>query len=223
MNPTFENFVMARSLPYVLVAALLLTLASARAVHATSNYLRTTERLTTAQYTKLRRRWCVAGGRLVCNFIPTTNSSVAGTVMFESVWVDEEIACRTSVKAKITGLSKNAMQAMHIHDFGDLTSPDGKSCGGHFSSPAMRKTRHGMPDDTVRHWGDLGSLKSDKNGNAMYYRVDKLISLNGIVGRGMIIHRDMDKGVEAQPSGGAGPRKAMCVIGFSNPTTLLDA
>ncbi len=197
--------------------------AIARTTRPISHQLQPAARLTVEQYISLRRRWCEARSRLVCSFSPTTNSTVSGTVLFAPVWSEEKRDCHTSITARVTGLTSNTAQAMHIHSYGDISSPDGKSCGGHFSSPSMRKIRHGMPDDQIRHWGDFGSLRSDENGNAMYYREDSVISLNGIVGRGMIIHRDMDKGRASQPSGGAGPRKAMCVIGYSNPQTKLDA
>lgn len=220
-RPSYST--MLRSELVLVGLAVQVVLASARAPLPIPEEFTSTARLSVEQYNLLQRQWCESGNRLVCKFNPTTNSSVSGTVMFAPVWVQDKSECHTEVKAHVTGMIKNTMQAMHIHEWGDTTSPDGKSCGGHFSSPSMRKTKHGMPTDKLRHWGDLGSLKSDEFGNAMYYRVDEIITINGIVGRGMIIHRDMDKGVASQPSGGAGPRKAMCVIGYANPATKMDA
>lgn len=69
----------------------------------------------------------------------------------------------------------------------------------------------------MRHWGDFGNLHADKSGNARYDRVDSVITLRGIVGRGITVHAENDKGASAQPSGGAGARIAFCVIGFANP------
>lgn len=189
--------------------------------------LEATTRLTWWQYLNWRRHWCLNGGeRLVCRFTPTTGSSVEGMAMFSPLWVDD--ACRVQLYARIRGLKANHSCAIHIHTWGDTTSDDAKSLGGHFASPAKpiavdgdASTPHGLPTDARRHWGDLGSLKADANGVAVYYTIDAQITLAGIVGRGMVIHRDKDLGAAKQPSGGAGPRKAMCVIGYANPDTVV--
>lgn len=192
-------------------------------VSATPVSLTTSERLTTTQYASLRKRWCEeAQQTLICNFIPTVNSSVRGMVLFKPKFSDG--ICGVMISARIYGLVPGKKSAIHIHTWGDISLANGKSAGGHFTNPGLSNVSHGMPGDKTRHWGDFGSLSpaANDNGMAEYERLDKRITILGIVGRGMIIHRDEDKGVEAQPSGGAGPRKAMCVIGFANPATQLE-
>ena len=92
---------------------------------------------------------------------------------------------------------------------------NGKSTGGHFTNPRLEKTRHGLPDKPLRHWGDLGNLEVRSDGFARVRLIDDQITLQGILGRGMIIHATQDKGT--QPSGDAGTRMAQCVIGYRNP------
>lgn len=81
----------------------------------------------------------------------------------------------------------------------------------------MKNTPHGLPNDRIRHWGDFGSALADAQGFVKYRRTDRVVSFEGIVGRGMIVHALEDLGSEAQPTGGAGPRQAQCVIGYANP------
>lgn len=205
----------------LLALASLALLASATPVQPLD--LRPTARgLSHVDYQSLRERWCESGAKLICNFIPTVNSSVRGRVLFRPKYSSGH--CGVMISAKIYGLVAGKKSAIHIHTWGDISLGNGKSAGGHFTDPGLSKVSHGMPGDATRHWGDFGSLSpgKDDNGMAEYERLDKRITIMGIVGRGMIIHRDEDKGVEAQPSGGAGPRKAMCVIGFANPATELD-
>lgn len=99
----------------------------------------------------------------------------------------------------------------HIHEFGDCSSPDGASAGGHFNP---KKTRHGSPEGLERHAGDLGNLAADAKGHAHYDRIDKVITLEGvdsIIGRSLIVHSNEDD-YKTQPTGNAGGRIACGVI-----------
>lgn len=58
---------------------------------------------------------------------------------------------------------------------------------------------------------------AEANGNGTVDFVDHVIKIDDIRGRGMIIHAQMDMGPDEQPTGAAGPRHAMCVIGIANP------
>ena len=65
--------------------------------------------------------------------------------------------------------------------------------------------------------GDLGNLKSDENGVAKYKRLDKVIQIHGehsILSRGITIHAGTDD-LKTQPTGGAGARIAVGVIGLA--------
>lgn len=217
----------------ILTLAALIALAAAVPITTSPIRLKPTVRLSDAEYTALyearAKRWCSESPTLICNFIPTVNSSVRGMVLFTPEYISDSNSggrCGVMIRARVYGLVAGKKSAMHIHTWGDITLGNGKSAGGHFTNPGLSKVSHGMPDDKTRHWGDFGSLSpsavDNGGGLAVYERLDKKITILGIVGRGMIIHRDEDKGVEAQPSGGAGPRKAMCVIGYANPDTKLE-
>src|SRR5436190_23419839 len=85
---------------------------------------------------------------------PTAGSSVAGVVTFTKS--GDEI----KVVADITGLTPGK-HGFHIHEFGDCSSSDGSSAGGHFNP--THKT-HGAPDASDRHAGDLGNVEADASG-----------------------------------------------------------
>lgn len=138
---------------------------------------------------------------------PTEGNKATGTVTFTKV--NEGVR----IQAELKGLKKQGKHGFHIHEKGDCTAADGTSAGGHF---APRDNKHGGPTDDVRHVGDMGNIKVDKNGNATLNYVDSDIKLNGphsIVGRGIIVHKGEDD-LESQPTGAAGPRAGCGVIGI---------
>lgn len=85
-----------------------------------------------------------------------------------------------------------------------------------------KQLNHGAPQDEIRHVGDLGNIKADATGVAKTIFSDNLISLIGsrsIVGRGLIVHQDIDdlgKGghPDSLKTGNAGARAACAVIGY---------
>lgn len=99
----------------------------------------------------------------------------------------------------------------HIHEHGDCSAPDASSAGGHFNPTG---SKHGSPDSSERHAGDLGNLVADNNGHAHYERIDTVITLDGphsIIGRSIIIHEKEDD-FKTQPAGNAGARVACGII-----------
>jgi len=141
---------------------------------------------------------------------PTAGNSAKGTV-----WFMQE-GSKVKIVADVEGLTPGAKHAIHVHQYGDCSSPDGKSAGGHYN-PAGHK--HGKPGKGERHAGDLGNLTADDKGKAHYeLTVDNISiigSTNPILGRGLIVHAGEDKFV--QPTGGAGARIGCGVIGVANP------
>ena len=138
---------------------------------------------------------------------PTKGNSVAGVVRFEVV----EKGIR--VVADFTGLSKGK-HGFHIHEYGDCSSDDGSSAGGHFNPAGMP---HSMPSSDTRHAGDLGNIEADGSGNAHLEYTVHTISMSGpnsIVGRGVIVHEKEDD-LKTQPTGNAGARLACGVIGIA--------
>lgn len=135
------------------------------------------------------------------------NENVRGTVTFT------ESHDGVMVEARITGLAPGS-HGFHVHQFGDLSSTDGKSAGGHFNPEGHD---HSSPHSSRRHAGDLGNLVADANGIAEYSRFDQELELEGahsIVGRAIIVHAGEDD-LKSQPTGNAGARVGYGVIGIA--------
>ena len=145
----------------------------------------------------------------VCVVRPTEGNRCFGVVRFT------QTGRKVRVVADISGLSPNAQHAIHIHTYGDATSPDGKSAGGHYNP---EEHAHGLPGQAARHAGDLGTLVANNNGTSHYEIVADNITIAGphnpIIGRAIIVHAKRDTGV--QPTGGAGARIACGVIGIAH-------
>ncbi len=120
------------------------------------------------------------------------------------------------VVADLEGLTPDQKHAFHIHQYGDCTSSDGMSAGGHYNPEGHQ---HGLPHADDRHAGDLGNVQADKDGKAHYEITVKNFTISGeknpILGRGVIVHAKVDDG--GQPVGNAGGRIACGVVGVANP------
>jgi Cu-Zn family superoxide dismutase len=147
--------------------------------------------------------------QLVAVMVPMGKSGVQGVVYFTG----REGA--VEVSGKITGLTPGK-HAFHVHQYGDLTDVEkGLSAGDHFN-PEHKP--HGRPEDAERHAGDFGNIVADAQGVANIQFTDKVIRLEGkgsILGRSLVVHANEDQ--FSQPSGNAGPRVAVGVIGVASP------
>jgi Cu-Zn family superoxide dismutase len=132
------------------------------------------------------------------------NDKVQGWVKFTQTKGGVEIT------AEVKGLTPGK-HGFHIHEFGDLTSADGSSAGGHFNPTGEE---HGAPDDDHRHVGDLGNIEAKSNGTATYSYTDDHLDLHTIFGRAVVVHAGEDD-LKSQPSGDAGARVAVGVIGVA--------
>jgi Cu-Zn family superoxide dismutase len=148
--------------------------------------------------------------KAVCVLTPLGNSGVKGTIWFT------QKGDKVEITGEVSGLTPG-LHGFHIHEFGDLTDTDmGKHAGGHFNPTNMP---HGGPNDEKRHAGDLGNLEAGQDGKAVVKMLDGVILLNGppsILGRGIIVHADPDD-LKTQPTGNAGGRVAVGVIGVAHP------
>jgi len=144
----------------------------------------------------------------VAVMVPTEGSTAQGTVKFEQY--DEAVI----VHAEFSGLEPGSTHAIHVHQFGDITGSNGKTAGGHYNPQGHD---HGLPEQEARHAGDLGNLNADEQGNAHYEITVDNLSIAGrnnpVIGRGVILHAAPDDG--GQPTGNAGARIAMGVIGIA--------
>ncbi|KAG6840982.1 hypothetical protein C0991_002872 [Blastosporella zonata] len=114
--------------------------------------------------------------------------NVTGTVTFYQAKGHGPV----TVSGSIQNLDPNALRGFHVQsvlfllgtpspnlcvdsEFGDL-SQGCLSAGPHFNP--FSKT-HGAPTDRNRHVGDLGNIKSDADGSAIFSFQDHQLRLNG--------------------------------------------
>jgi Cu-Zn family superoxide dismutase len=139
---------------------------------------------------------------------PTATNKCKGVIHFT------QMGDSVKVVAAVEGLTPKQQHAIHIHQFGDCSSADGMSAGGHYNPD---NHQHGLPSTEQRHAGDLGNLSADNDGKAKYEITIKNVSIAGtknpIIGRGVIVHAKADDG--GQPVGNAGGRIACGVIGVA--------
>jgi Cu-Zn family superoxide dismutase len=119
------------------------------------------------------------------------------------------------IVADLIGLTPGK-HGFHIHEFGDCSSPDGKSAGGHFNPD---NNPHAGHDAAQRHEGDMENIEADSSGKAHFELTDKIMTMSGehsIIGRSVIVHEKADD-LHSQPTGDAGGRVACGVIGIAKP------
>jgi superoxide dismutase, Cu-Zn family len=142
--------------------------------------------------------------------IPTTKteSKVKGTIWFTKTEKG------VHVHGEITGLTPGE-HGFHVHEFG-VWNEDGMASGGHFNPTGAPHASH---DSTKRHVGDMGNVKADESGKAVVDLDDDEMSFEGptsILGRGLVVHDKADD-LKSQPSGNAGGRLAVAIIGVAKP------
>jgi Cu-Zn family superoxide dismutase len=146
--------------------------------------------------------------KAIAQMIPTTGSSVRGTVTFTKG------SSGIHVHAEFSGLTPGD-HGFHVHEYG-VWSENGMSSGGHFN-PTMAP--HAGPDAKKRHVGDLGNITANANGHATLDMDDSMLSFHGahsILGRGVVVHEKADD-LKTAPAGNAGGRLAVGVVGVANP------
>lgn len=145
--------------------------------------------------------------KAICVLYPTQGNIVSGTIMFNAA----EGGVKVVVDLK--GLTPGK-HGFHIHEFGDCSSVDGTSAGGHYNPMSMQ---HGAPMDHMRHMGDMGNIEANANGIVHMEYVDRSMVLNGegsIIGRSVVVHANEDD-LKTQPTGNAGARIGCGVIGVA--------
>lgn len=135
---------------------------------------------------------------------PASGSSVSGQLVFV------QTGSMVRISGELSGHSPGP-RAVHIHEKGDCSAPDGMSAGGHFNPGGHP---HGHPHKGPHHAGDMPMLETDGYGNARLVAVLPGLTLagaNGIVGKGVIVHAAPDD-FKTQPTGNSGARMACGVI-----------
>jgi Cu-Zn family superoxide dismutase len=144
-------------------------------------------------------------GEAVAVLIPSKGSDgVGGTILFK------QEKGHVHVTGEVKGLAPGK-HGFHIHQFGDLRSDDGMATGGHYN-PDMKA--HGGPHSKERHAGDFGNIEAGADGVAKVDIKAEGLDLHHVLGRGLVVHGGADD-LTTQPSGNAGPRIAVGVIGIA--------
>lgn len=141
----------------------------------------------------------------VAVIMPTQGNQVRGLVLLK----------QEGDKVHLTGEISNLTpgeHGFHIHQYGDLRAPDGTSAGGHYSPEGHE---HGAPDDARHHAGDFGNITANEQGVAKVDKESTQLKLHFAIGRSIVVHAKADD-LTSQPSGNAGPRIAIGVIGYAN-------
>ncbi|XP_026275925.2 superoxide dismutase [Cu-Zn]-like isoform X2 [Frankliniella occidentalis] len=120
----------------------------------------------------------------------------------------------------VSGLAPGR-HGFHVHEKGDV-STGCAAAGGHFN-PEGKK--HGGPEDSERHVGDLGNIVANEFGVATIRTEDRVISLmgpHGIIGRAVVVHShedDLGRGgyPDSLTTGHAGDRVACGTIKIKFP------
>eukprot|EP01113_Clastostelium_recurvatum_P006318 TRINITY_DN1285_c0_g1_i4.p1 TRINITY_DN1285_c0_g1~~TRINITY_DN1285_c0_g1_i4.p1 ORF type:complete len:482 (-),score=91.20 TRINITY_DN1285_c0_g1_i4:89-1534(-) len=146
----------------------------------------------------------------VCDIRGTPRSpNITGTVTFEFEPEDGHVR----VSAVVSGLESGTVHGFHVHEFGDLSMPDGSSVGAIFDADHA----HAQPG-TGRHVGDMGNLCAISANDTYYYDQNEVIKLNfvnNIIGRSVVIDLTEDTGSDNETE----IFIATCVIGIANPVT----
>lgn len=143
--------------------------------------------------------------------VSPTSSASAASMNPEGVVRFVQVSDGVMVSGRISGLRPGKEHGFHVHEAADC-SGDGMATKGHFNPDDSPHGRHSMGN---HHAGDLPVLVADASGVAeVRAKVTKLTVApgpNGVVGRGLIVHRDPDD-YTTQPTGNAGPRPGCGVI-----------
>lgn len=130
--------------------------------------------------------------------IGVSTSGVSGQLNFA------QSSGAVQITGEIRGLLPSASHGFHVHETGDCSDPlIAKSAGAHFNPGNLA---HGGPQTHEHHAGDLGNIRSDKNGVAKLNMKTSELSLEGknaILNRAIVVHANPDD-LKTQPSGASG-------------------
>ncbi len=109
------------------------------------------------------------------------------------------------------------LHAVHIHEKGDCSAPDGTSAGGHWNPTNVAHGKWGVGEF---HLGDIGNITVGEDGTGTIELTTNLWEMGtgsdlDVVGTGIIVHADADD-FTSQPSGAAGARIGCGAIQLAN-------
>jgi Cu-Zn family superoxide dismutase len=142
------------------------------------------------------------------------NRGINGTMYFTML-----SSGRMSGYFQAEGLTPSTVHGLHVHLYGDMSSTDATSAGGHFNPGEQY---HAGPDVEARHEGDMGNVTASSAGVATLLRTFDILSFTrynySILGHAVVLHTIRDDGNplhEWTSTGAAGGRLAFGIIGYS--------
>ena len=137
---------------------------------------------------------------------PTSGSTAKGSVEFFTSGTEVQL------KLLVMGLSPGK-HAVHLHEKGDCSSPDGESAGPHWNPMGHQ---HGQLDQPPAHYGDIGNIEVSGDGRGTLVFSTSYWSVgtgrnNDILGKAVVIHDSVDD-FTSQPAGNSGKRIACGVV-----------
>ncbi len=106
--------------------------------------------------------------------------------------------------------------AVHLHEKGDCSAPDGASAGGHWNPTHENHGKWGTPPF---HRADIGNIEVGADGKGTVTMTTDLWTIGGaaetdVVGKAIIVHAKADD-FTTQPTGNAGGRVACGVVALA--------
>jgi len=147
-----------------------------------------------------------AAASVVVELAPLGDSTASGEATFSRE--DGAVALEITLRGASPGL-----HAVHLHQVGDCSAPDGSSAGGHWNPGAAQ---HGQWGHDPFHLGDVGNVEVGADATGTLRMVsDKWTIGSGepsdILGKSVIVHAGEDD-FTTQPTGASGGRIACGVI-----------
>jgi Cu-Zn family superoxide dismutase len=135
-----------------------------------------------------------------------SGSLVTGSAVFVAA------ADRVTLELELRGLTPG-VHAVHLHEKGDCSAPDGMSAGNHWNPTDQQ---HGEWGHDSFHLGDIGNVIAGQDGEAKFRLETDRWSIgsgeaNDILNRSVIVH-DKPDDFTTQPTGAAGGRVGCGVI-----------
>lgn len=142
----------------------------------------------------------------VAKISASNDSGLTGEVVFTQN--GDQVTFMIEIQGASPGL-----HAVHIHEYGDCSAPDGTSAGGHWNPTDVA---HGKWGEGEFHLGDIGNISVSEDGTGSLSLTTDLWEIGtgsdiDVVGKSMIVHAGEDD-FTSQPSGAAGSRIGCGVI-----------
>jgi len=135
-----------------------------------------------------------------------SDSHVTGKATFS------EANGKVTLNLEIEG-AEPGTHAVHLHEKGDCTAPDGASAGGHWNPTGENHGKWGTPPF---HRADIGNVEVGADGKGTLTMSTGLWTIGGapetdVIGKAIIVHAKADD-FTTQPTGNAGGRVACGVV-----------